>query len=319
MRSEKVKLLLVDGSALVHRAYHAYPNLTNKEGKLINVIYGVGSMLISSLKDEEPTHVAVAWDVKGPTFRHEEYIGYKATRPKTDEALLEQIPLTKEMIASFGIKEFERQGFEADDLIGSLAKKFYDQVDEVVILTGDQDLMQLVNGKVKVLLPARGKVPAKLYGEAEVIERYGVKPKQIVDYKALVGDPSDNIPGVAGIGPKTASKLLQEFGDLEGIYVAVRQISGFGFQGSGFRVQDLGLSERVVRQLEEGRESAFLSQKLAKIKTDLDLEVELDNLKFEGLERDEVREFLEKMGFKSLVRRVFGETKKKADKQLGLF
>ncbi len=305
MRSEKIKLFLVDGSALVHRAYHAYPNLTNREGKLINVVYGVGSMLISALKEEEPTHAAVAWDVKGPTFRHEEYIGYKANRPKTDQELLDQIPLTKEMIGKFGIREFEKQGFEADDLIGSLARKFYNQTDEIIILTGDQDLMQLVNGKVKVFLPARNKVPAKLYGEAEVFERYGVKPKQIVDYKALVGDPSDNIPGVAGIGPKTAAKLLREFGDLEGVYGAVQQSTV--------------LSERVVKQLQEGKESAFLSQKLARIKTDMDLEVDLEDLKFEGLERSEAKEFLEKMHFKSLVRRVFGDTKKKDDKQLGLF
>ena len=303
------KLFLVDGSALVHRAYHAYPNLTNREGQLINVIYGVGSMLISALKEEEPTHVAVAWDVKGPTFRHEEYIGYKATRPKTDQELLDQVPKTKELIASFGIKEFEKQGFEADDLIGSLTKKFYDQVDEMVILTGDQDLMQLVNGKVKVLLPARGKVPAKLYGVEEVVERYGVKPDQIVDYKALVGDPSDNIPGVAGIGPKTAAKLLQEFGSLEGIYDAVRQ---FTTDDSRFTV----LNERVVKQLKEGEESAFLSQKLARIRTDLKMEVELDDLEFAGLERPEVKEFLEKMNFKSLLRRVFGEVRKKDERQL---
>ena len=312
MRSKKGKLFLVDGSALVHRAYHAYPSLTNREGKLINVVYGVGSMLISALKEEEPDYVAVAWDVKGPTFRHEEYIAYKANRPKTDEALLEQIPLTKEMIASFGIKELEQSGYEADDLIGSLARKFYDQVESIIILTGDQDLMQLVNGKVKVLLPARGKVPAKLYGEEEVRERYGVEPKQIVDYKALVGDPSDNIPGVAGIGPKTAAKLLQEFGSLEEIYRMVKQ-------GSGFRVQGSGLNERLVEKLREGEESAFLSQRLARIKTDLDLGVKLEDLEFEGLEREEAREFLEKMRFKSLLRRVFGETKKSNDKQLGLF
>ncbi len=164
--------------------------------------------------------------------------------------------------------------------------------------------MQLVNGKVKVLLPARGKVPAKLYGEEEVRERYGVEPKQIVDYKALVGDPSDNIPGVAGIGPKTAAKLLQEFGSLEEIYRMVKQ-------GSGFRVQGSGLNERLVEKLREGEESAFLSQRLARIKTDLDLGVKLEDLEFEGLEREEAREFLEKMRFKSLLRRVFGETKKK--------
>ncbi len=182
-------------------------------------------------------------------------------------------------------------------MIGSLARKFYDQAESIIILTGDQDLMQLVNGKVKVLLPARGKVPAKLYGEEEVRERYGVEPKQIVDYKALVGDPSDNIPGVAGIGPKTAAKLLQEFGSLEEIYGVVKQGSG--------------LNERLVEKLREGEESAFLSQRLAKIKTDLDLGVKLEDLEFEGLEREEVREFLEKMRFKSLLRRVFGEAKKR--------
>lgn len=300
-----MKLLLVDGSAVLHRAYHAYPPLTAKDGKLVGTVYGVASILISALQELGPSEVVVAWDVPKPTFRHSRYIGYKAKRRKADPEMIEQIPLTKQVINQMGLTQVEKEGYEADDIIGTLAKQGSSK-GEVVILTGDQDTMQLVNKQVKVMMPPRGKEPAMLYGTDEVVARYGVRPDQIVDYKALVGDSSDNIPGVNGIGARGASQLLQKYKTLEGIYAHIEEIP-----------------DKVRGKLSEGKESAELSQELATIVCNVPLG---ENIKTEytGLDKEELKESLLELGFKSLVRRVWPEleeTKKKKipDNQMGLF
>lgn len=311
------KLLLVDGSALLHRAYHAYPPLTSKMGEIVGAVYGVTSILYSALESEAPSHVMVAWDLPKPTFRHKKYVGYKAQRPKADAEMVEQIPLVKEVITAMGIVQIEQEGYEADDIIGTLSATADSRLQmpdtsgavDVVILTGDQDTMQLVNEHVRVLTPAKGANPPVLYGPDEVWNKYGVHPAQIVDYKALVGDVSDNIPGVAGIGPKGAAGLIKMFGSLERVYRDIKEVQ-------------IHFGELTAKKLADGRESALMSQDLSRIVTDIPLTVKLEEMEYRGAQNEELREKLEELGFKSLLRRVFGDETKKSmipDNQMGLF
>ncbi|PIS17571.1 hypothetical protein COT54_03940 [Candidatus Collierbacteria bacterium CG09_land_8_20_14_0_10_46_12] len=297
------KLLLVDGSALLHRAYHAYPPLTSKSGEIVGAVYGVTSILIAALEQEKPSHVMVAWDLPKPTFRHIKYVGYKAQRPKADSEMVAQIPMVKKVIETMGIVQIEQEGYEADDIIGTLSK---DREGEVVILTGDQDTMQLVSENVRVLTPAKGANPPVLYGPDEVWNKYGVHPEQIVDYKALIGDSSDNIPGVAGIGPKGASQLLKMFGTLERIYRDIKEVQ-------------VHFGELMAKKLADGEESAFMSQDLSRIVIDMKLDVTLDEMEYPSTSSGQaLRVKLEELGFKSLIKRFFPEEKDKKT-QMGLF
>jgi DNA polymerase-1 len=261
-------------------------------------------MLVTSLDDIQPTHVVVAWDLPVPTFRHEKYIAYKAQRPKADAEMVDQISLVKDIIATMGITQMEKAGYEADDIIGTLSIQ---KEANVVILTGDQDTMQLVKDNVIVMTPAKGKEPSKLYGPVQVREKYGVLPEQIVDYKALIGDHSDNIPGVAGIGPKTAAILIQQFGTLENLYEHIDQVP-----------------EKQRVKLIDGKDSAFMSQDLSRIVTDVSLDGTIDDWVYTTVATDAVKAKLEELNFKSLLRRLFPweeEQKKKKipDSQMGLF
>jgi DNA polymerase-1 len=304
------KLLLVDGSALLHRAYHAYPSFTTKSGVVVGAVYGVASILISALDEVKPTHVMVAWDLPKPTFRHLKYVGYKAQRPKADLEMVEQIPLVKEVIKTMGIVQIAEEEYEADDIIGTLSKMASTEND-VVILTGDQDTMQLVSEHVRVLTPAKGQNPPVLYGPDEVWNKYGVHPEQIVDYKALIGDSSDNIPGVAGIGPKGAANLIKMFGSLERMYRDIKEVqTQFG--------------ELTAKKLADGKDSAFLSQDLSRIVTDMPLKISLDEMEYKSFATEEVKQKFEELNFKSLVRRVFPDShednkKKKNENQISLF
>lgn len=308
------KLLLVDGSALLHRAYHAYPPLKSKTGEIVGAVYGVTSILISALQEVKPTHVMVAWDLPKPTFRHKKYVGYKAQRPKADAEMVEQIPMVKEVIKTMGVVQIEEEGYEADDIIGTLASfaskntqkhELTNEQIDVVILTGDQDTMQLVSEHVRVLTPAKGANPPVLYGPDEVFNKYGVHPEQIVDYKALLGDSSDNIPGVAGIGPKGAATLLNQFGTLDNIYARMHECTNL----------------TVKDKLLAGKDSAFLSQDLSKIVTDMPLPITMEEMEYHDFQTEAVKNIFEELGFKSLVKRFFGEDekKKKNDSQMGLF
>lgn len=323
-----MKLLLVDGSALLHRAYHAYPPLTTRTGEVVGAVYGVASILITALESVVPTHVVVAWDLPKPTFRHEKYVGYKAQRPKADAEMIEQIPRVKEVIRSMEIVQVEQEGYEADDIIGTLAtqasQKFQtpnsnnqtnsndqntneSQENNVIILTGDQDTMQLVNERVRVLTPAKGANQAVLYGPDEVWNKYGVKPEQIVDYKALVGDTSDNIPGVAGIGPKTAANLIKIFGSLERIYRDIKEVQ-------------VHFGELITKRLADGKESALMSQDLSRIVTDMNLAVSEEQAEYHGSQSEALKVKLEELGFKSLIKRIWGEQKsEKTTNQISLF
>src|SRR3989344_6729548 len=253
------KLILIDDNALVHRAFHALPPLTAPDGLVVNAVYGFTSVLIKAIKDMKPDYMAAAFDLPGPTFRHEEYEEYKAHRQKAPDELYAQIPLIKDMLRAFGVEIFEQAGFEADDLIGSVAeeaKKIKDL--QTVILTGDLDTLQLVdNEKVLVLTLRKGVTDTFLYGEKEVKERFGLEPYQVADFKGLKGDPSDNIPGVPGVGDKTATALLQEYETIENLYKVIHTQGWTLQKGKG------PLSAKLVEKLKEHQEQAIFSKRLA--------------------------------------------------------
>ncbi len=281
---------------MLHRAYHALPPLTAPDGSVVNAVYGFGTMLLRLISDLKPTYVAVAFDRPKPTFRKKLFEGYQAKRPKMDEELSEQIPKVHDLIAGFGIPIFEVDGFEADDVIGTIAKHAKkDGIDQVIIVTGDRDILQLVEDeKILVWMPTKGLSEAKLYDEAAVFERMGVVPDKIPDFKALAGDPSDNYPGVPGIGPKTAVALLTKYKSIEKILTT----------------KELTPSEK---------ESAHMSHDLATIRTNVPLEGSLEPLG--SLNRPEAVNVLATLGFRSLLKRITGETtseeKVKKEKKTG--
>ncbi len=287
------RLVLIDGNAILHRAYHALPPLTAPDGSIVNAVYGFVAILIKIFNDLKPTHMAVAFDRPEPTFRKSLYKDYQAKRPEMEDALSSQIPKVQDVVRSFGISMFEAAGWEADDVIGTVCRKISG---EIIIVSGDKDLLQLVNDRVKVFMPTKGLSEGKLYGEAEVIERLGVSPKQIPDLKALMGDSSDNYPGVAGIGPKTAVDLITRYGNIDTLY------------------KSDGLTEKLLK----GRENAFLSKDLATIRTDVPVETgELSIIT--TLDTPEVRAKLSEFNFPSLMKRLTNskeENHEKKDKKL---
>ena len=282
------KLVLIDGHAILHRAYHALPPLTSRVGQ-VNAVYGFTSMLLKIISELKPSYIAVCLDRKEKTFRKEMFEAYQAQRPEVDKELISQVELTKEVISAFGIKIFSVAGFEADDVIGTLAKKAEGngEIEEVIIVTGDRDILQLVGGKIRVYLLVKGISEASLFGKEEVETKMGVLPHLIVDYKALVGDASDNYSGVSGIGPKTAVKLIREFGGFEEIYKNLDK-----------------LPPKTREILIKGKESGELSFRLAKIRTDVPLEVDFGDLKKWQVDSQKVLSVFEEFGFKSLAKRV---------------
>ncbi len=282
------KLLLIDANSLIHRAFHALPPLTSKEGRPSGALYGLASILLKVMREEKPDYVAAAFDRPEPTFRKEMFGDYKATRPKAPDELVSQIVEARNLFEAFQIKSFESPGFEADDIIGTAAAKFGGEKDLTVkILTGDLDALQLVRGgKVVVEILKKGVSETATYDEAAVTERYGLTPQKLPDYKGLVGDKSDNIPGVKNIGPKTAEELIKRYGDLEGIFAA----------------SDPG--DKAKAKIVPSREIAFLSRKLATIKTDVPVELSLNHLKFDGLDERSLVPYFEERGFESLIKRL---------------
>jgi len=286
------KLILIDGNSLLHRAYHAYPPLTTPKGELINAVYGFSSMLLSVLEKLGPTHVAVAWDVKGPTFRKKEYVEYKANRGPMDEELVSQIERTKQIVDVLNIPQFGREGYEGDDIIGTLARLATDEEAEkdtqVVIVTGDKDSLQLIKDKrVVVYLPIQNHhAQSVVFDEDKVEEVYGLKPKQIIDLKSLMGDSSDNIPGVKGVGKVTASKLVQFFGSLENIYK---------------NIDDERITKKVRSLLVEQKELAEKSFWLATINQEVPLGLDWKNCLLTNYDKTKAVQLFEELNFKSLL------------------
>ena len=287
------RLVLVDGNALLHRAYHATPPLTTSKGELVNAVYGFTNMLLRSWDDLKPDFMVIAWDEKGPTFRHQQYTQYKATRGPSDDALGAQYGRVHQVVNTLGLNESSLSGYEADDLIGTLARQATekDKDMEVTVLTGDRDIMQIISEKVKILMPKKTLTDAGLYGVQEFIDRFGFEPKQMIDYKALAGDQSDNIPGVAGIGDISATKLIKQFGEVEKIY----------------EPQNLKtLPQRMQNLLAEGAESAILSKSLATIDVNSPIELDLSVCQVHDYNKEKVIDLFTELEFKTLVTRITG-------------
>jgi len=299
------KLVLIDGHALLHRAYHAFPTtLRTRKGEIVNAVYGFTRILLTVLKELQPEYVAVAFDLPVPTFRHKEYVGYQVQRPEMDKELKGQIQRVWEVVKALNIPIFTAPGFEADDIIGTLA--FQARVPkskiqnskfkiEVIIVTGDKDIMQLVREGVRVYAPGKGFSEGEFFDRQKVKEVLGVWPEQVVDYKALVGDASDNYPGVPGIGPKTAVKLLEEFRDLENIYKNLKKIA-----------------PSIAQKLIAGKESAQLSKKLATIVTNAPVKLNLKACRLKDYDPQKVRQLFEELEFKSLLNKLPAQEVEKA-------
>jgi len=282
-------LLLIDNHALIYRFFHALPPLTNPKGEASGAIYGLSSVLLKIIREQRPDYIAAAFDLPGKTFRNDLYDQYKIHRPTMPVDLQPQIKKARELFKVFGIKSIDQEGFEADDVIGSLAEKFKKEKDLVVIiLSGDLDVLQLVdNKKVVVQFLKKGISETKLYDEEAVIERYGVKPEQLPDLKGLLGDTSDNIPGIKGIGLKTAGPLIAKHGDLDNLFENLWE-----------------LPDKIGNKLENQKKAALFSKDLATIRINIPLDLSLSDLKRESLDRDKIKEFFGEMGFNSLIKRL---------------
>lgn len=279
------KLVLLDGNSIAYRAFFALPLLNNDKGVYTNAIYGFTTMLLKILEDEEPSHVLVAFDAGKTTFRHDTYSEYKSGREKTPSELSEQLPVIREVLDVFKVPYIEKENYEADDIIGTLSKQAEDENWDVRIYTGDRDLLQLVSPHVHVSFIKKGITNTELYDPDAIQERYGLAPLQITDMKGLMGDSSDNIPGVPGIGEKTALKLLQEYGSVDKVLESIDKISG----------------KKMKERLEENKEQAKMSKELAVIYRKTPLDLELQQLKYEDYDVKEVTDLFRELEFQTLL------------------
>lgn len=279
------KFILIDGNAIFHRAYHSLPPFKTSKGEAVNAIYGFMRMLIDLYLKEKPDYLGIAWDKAKKTFRHEEFEAYKAHRKEAPDDLFPQLPRLKEILDAFNVPQLELDGFEADDIIGTIARKAEKEPDtNVVIVTGDKDTFQLVDDKIKVLTPVTGITKVAIYDPAKVKEKMGVRPDQVIDFKSLMGDPSDNIPGIPGIGEKQAIDLLTKYETLENIYEHLFELSP---------VQQ--------KKFSDGRESALLSKRLATIVTDVPVAYDLEKYYTHDISYDKAKTLFEELEFKSLT------------------
>jgi DNA polymerase-1 len=290
MPAHKKRLVIIDGNALIHRAFHALPEtLTTKSGEVVNAVYGFASVLLRMMKELKPDHIAATFDLPGKTFRHDAFTEYKAQRVKASQTLYDQIPRVKELVKSFSIPIYEKPGFEADDLIGTLSAKA-DGV-ETIIVTGDMDTLQLVDDHTDVYTMKKGIGEITVYDIAAVKERFGLKPNQLIDYKALRGDPSDNIPGVPGVGEKTATDLLQKFGTLDALYIALEKNTP----------KAKALPESLREKLLSQKEQAMMSRMLATIIRDVPVDFRLEDTAVKHYDRDKVVKMFQELEFRSLL------------------
>ncbi|HHW89883.1 MAG TPA: DNA polymerase I [Clostridiales bacterium] len=282
------RLVLIDGNSLINRAFYALPPLTDDRGNYTHAVYGFTTMLIKAINQYKPKYMAVCFDLAHPTFRHLMYPEYKAKRKKMPADLASQIPVLKELLQCMDIKTVEKKGYEADDLIGAISRKCGC---ECVILTGDRDTLQLINDRTKVYLTKRGITEVIEIDEQELKNIYGLTPQQVIDFKALSGDPSDNIPGVAGIGEKTALRLITDYKSLDGIYQNIDQITG-----------------KLKEKLELGKQAAYLSYELAKIDDRAPYDFELSDFEYTYPFGECIKEQFEKLRFKSLLKKDIFQT-----------
>jgi DNA polymerase-1 len=302
-KEPKNRYMLIDGNALIHRGYHAMPNLSTREGTPTGAVYGFTMILLKALADIKPTHIAVTFDLAGPTFRHVAYEAYKGTRVKADQSLYDQIPKVKEVVRALNIPIYEMEGFEADDLLGTLSceicKTCKDDC-EVFIVTGDLDTLQLVNNCVKIYTMKKGLTETMVYDAKAVRARYGLNPNQMVDYRALKGDPSDNIPGVVGIGEKGAIELIAKYGTLEKLYKAVKG-----------KTAPTDIKPRILELLKDQEAGAMQSRMLSEIKCDVPVEISVPVYEFPKGNFEKIFKLFQELEFKSLIPKlpkVYGST-----------
>ncbi len=285
---KRKKVVLIDGNSLVYRAFFALPTtLALPSGQVTNAVYGFTSMLIRLLIDERPDRIAVAFDTAAPTFRHKEYKEYKAHRDETPSELISQFPLVKDVLEALSITTLEVEGFEADDILATLAKDQEEKGLDVVVVTGDKDAFQLIDDHTRVMTTRRGITDIVLYDREKVIERYGIPPESVPDFLGLKGDSSDNIPGVPGVGDKTAAKLLQQFGSIEDIYRQIEDVK----------------PERIRNNLLEYKDDALISKWLATLIFDVPVEKELSDITPDGWNMEEIKNVFIELRFKTLLER----------------
>lgn len=284
------KLVLVDANSLIHRAFHALPPFKTKKGELVNAVYGFCSILLNILDRIKPDYLTVCFDVSKKTFRHEEYKEYKANRVKAPDELYAQFDRIKEILNTMEVPIHQMEGFEADDVIGTIKEKVGEEGDtQVYIITSDKDALQLVDDYTFVVSPAKGGNDNKIYNEEAVVKRFGLTPSQIVDFKAITGDPSDNIPGVMGIGDKGATNLLQKYKTLDGVYGHLDEIKG-----------------AIHDKLEKNKEEAYFSQKLVTLVRDVPIDFNMESTKFHPEDFKKVLPLFDELEFRSLVSRLKG-------------
>ena len=301
------RLVVIDGNHLIHRAFYAIQSpLRTSNGEQTNAIYGFASMVLNIIESEHPDYIAMTFDERAPTFRHEAHDGYKATRKKTPDELHAQVPRIREMVKCFNMPIFSKEGYEADDMMGTLAKKAENEGISTHIVTGDMDMLQLINDNIIVAFPHKGYKEPTFFDAKAVHEKYQIYPDQVVDYKALVGDTSDNIKGVDGIGPKGASNLLAEYKTLDGIYDHLDDIA----------------SVNMRNKLVNDRDAAYFAKSLAQIVTDVPCEFNKEDAELGKLDYRALLKFFEEMEMKSLqnrLKKLFPEDRLQPKEQMSLF
>ena len=298
------KIIIIDGNSLASRAFYALPLLKTSQGQYTNAVYGFTNMLLRLLEEERPEYMVVTFDMAAPTFRHEAYKEYKAQREESPTEYREQIPLIKEVLEALSIPIFEMEGYEADDLIGTYCKKAEEEGLESLIVTGDADAFQLISSRVKVLMTRKGISNIERIDQEKLQEKYGLKPEQVADYKAMKGDPTDNIPGIPGVGEKTALKLLKEFGSLDNLLENVHQVK----------------ENKLRKKIEENRDQVLISRELATIMTEVEDGFNLQDCRISEEDRDyfRTREIFENLEFKSLLEKLPSSTREeKEDREEG--
>jgi len=298
VKKDKDIFLLIDGSAIIHRAFHAMPPFTSKDGVPTGAVVGFFSMLLKLMQNTNPAYIAVAFDRGKPTFRQELYVEYHANRPKADDTLVSQFGEVREMLSEVGVPVFELDGFEADDIIGTINKRLNEERHDVMVyvVTGDRDMLQLVDSDTHVLMPVKGISEVMIYDPARVEEKFGVRPDQIIDLKAFMGDPSDNYPGVRGVGPKGARDLLQKYGHFESVFENITEIE-----------QE---NPKLALKLAEGVEEANMAKRLAALDCATPIQFEMEKCDVQLFTKEKFERTFEKREFNSLRRRlvdVFGK------------
>ena len=282
------RLMLLDGNGLIYRGYFALPPLTTSKGELVNAVFGFCSIVLRGIQDIRPDYVAVAFDLPGPTFRHERFADYKATRVRMPDDLRDQFPKVREVVKALRLPVYELAGFEADDVIGTLTVEAEARGLDTTIVTGDLDMLQIVSDHVRLMTTRSGVENTILYDPARIHERFELLPSQMIDYKALKGDTTDNIPGVPGVGEKTAAKLIREFGDLDSVYARLDEVK----------------PDKLREKLADHREQVLLGRELSTIIRDLPVALDLDAARLGDYDREEVIRLFREYEFRSLLDRL---------------